>query len=67
MPTVEQITHYYEGLCKVVDNINAGKPNDMIQASWDIHSSTNIAWLRTIVDADFWTDEDMTAVHLIID
>jgi hypothetical protein len=67
MATVEQIAQYYEGLCKVVDNINAGKPDNMIQASWDIHSSINIEWLKIIVNADFWTDEDMTAVHLIID
>ena len=67
MATVEQIAHYYEGVCKVVDIINNGKPNYMENSEWEIHSSINIEWLKTIVNADFWTDEDMTAVHLIID
>ena len=68
MATVEQIAQYYEGLCRVVDNINAGKPDNMAQVSWDdYHRPINIEWLKIIVDADFWTDEDMTAVHLIID
>ena len=67
MPTAEQIAHYYEGLCTTVDSINAGKAAEMGDREWEIHSTSNIAWLRTIVDADFWTDEDMTAVHLIID
>ena len=66
-PTAEQIAHYYEGLCKTVDSLNAGKPDNMGDRSWELHNSINIEWLKIIVDADFWTDEDMTAVHLIID
>ena len=53
--------------CKAVDIINTGKPDYMETTEWEVHSSRNIEWLRTIVNADFWTDEDMTAVHLIID
>ena len=67
MATVEQIAHYYDSVCKAVDIINAGKPDDMENTEWEVHSSRNIEWLKTIVNADFWTDEDMTAVHLIID
>ena len=67
MATVEQIAHYYDSVCKAVAIINNGKPDYMENTEWEVHSSRNIDWLRTIVDADFWTDEDMTAVHLIID
>jgi len=64
--TTEQISSCYGGLCKVVDNINAGKPDNMAQASWDIHKSINIEWLKEIVTADFWTDEDLTAANSLI-
>jgi len=64
--TTEQISSCYGGLCKVVDNINAGKPDNMAQASWDIHKSINIEWLKRIVTADFWTDEDLTAANSLI-
>ena len=52
---------------RAVDIINNGKPDYMENTEWEVHSSRNIEWLKTIVNADFWTDEDMTAVHLIID
>ena len=64
--TTEQISNCYEGLCKVVDNINAGKPDNMAQARWDIHKSINIEWLKGIVTADFWTDENLTAANSLI-
>ena len=66
MATKEEIAHYYEGFCKAVDNMNAGKPDDMTQASWDIHKSLNIEWLKEIVKADFWTDEDLTIADDLI-
>jgi len=66
MATKEEIAHYYEGFCKVVDNMNAGKPDDMTQASWDIHKSLNIEWLKEIVKADIWTDEDLTIADDLI-
>jgi hypothetical protein len=64
--TSEQIASCYEGLCKVVDNINAGKPDIMTQSSWDMHKSINMEWLRGIVKADFWTDEDLTDANTLI-
>jgi len=66
MATTEQIAHYYEGFCRVVDNMNAGKPDNMTQASWEIHKSINIEWLKEIVKADFWTDEDLTIANGLI-
>ena len=66
MATTEQIAHYYEGFCGVVDNMNAGKPDNMTQASWEIHRTLNIDWLKEIVKADFWTDEDLTIANGLI-
>lgn len=65
--TVEEIAGYYKSVCISVDIINAGKPDDMAQAGWDIHSKINIDFLKEIVDDPAWTDEDMTAVRLITD
>ena len=68
MATAEQVAHYYEGFCRVVDNMNAGKPDNMTQASWDdYHRPINIEWLKFIVTADFWTDEDLTIADNLIE
>ena len=67
MATAKQIAHYYEGFCRVVDNMNAGKPENMTQASCEIHKSLNIDWLKEIVKADFWTDEDLTIANSLIE
>ena len=47
--------------------MNAGKPENMTQDSWEIHKKLNIEWLKRIVTEDFWTDEDLTIANNLIE
>jgi len=65
--TAEEIANIYKSMCVSVGIINAGKPDNMSQAEWDVHSKVNTDDLKSLVDDPAWTDEDMTAVRLITD
>ena len=65
--TAEEIANIYTSMSISVGIINAGKPDNMSQAEWDVHVKVNTDDLKSLVDDPAWTDEDMTAVRLITD
>ena len=65
--TTEEIAGFYKSMGIAVSIINAGKPDNMSQAEWDVHVKVNTDSLKEMVDDDIWTDEDMTAIRLITD
>ena len=65
-PTAEEIQQHYVAMGHSVELLNAGKPEDMDDAEWADCVSRNVEHLQLMVDKDFWTDEDMTAVNAAI-
>ena len=65
-PTAEEIAQHYTAMGHSVDLLNAGQPDDMDDAAWADTVSRNVEHLQLMVDKDFWTDEDMTAVNAAI-
>jgi len=65
-PTAEEIAANYTAMGHSVDLLNAGKPDDMEDADWTDTVSRNVEHLQLMVDKDYWTDEDMTAVNAAI-
>ena len=64
--TTEEIAANYTAMGHSVDLLNAGKPDDMEDADWTDTVSRNVEHLQLMVDKDYWTDEDMTAVNAAI-
>ena len=64
--TEEQIAQNYIAMGHSVDLLNAGQPEDMEDADWTDSVSRNVEHLHLMVDKDYWTDEDMTAVNAAI-
>ena len=62
----EQISDYYAKMGVSVDYLNEGKPTDMSDIDWNFVASAHVAWLQSMVDKDFWTTEDMSAVNAAI-
>jgi len=65
-PTAEEIAQHYTAMGHSVDLLNAGQPEGMDDADWADTVSRNVEHLQLMVDKDFWTDEDMTAVNVAI-
>jgi len=65
-PTAEEIAQHYTAMGHSVDLLNAGQPEGMDDADWADTVSRNVEHLQLMVDKDFWTDEDMTAVNAAI-
>jgi len=65
-PTAEEIAQHYTAMGHSVDLLNAGQPEGMEDAEWADTVSRNVEHLQLMVDKDFWTDEDMTAVNAAI-
>jgi len=65
-PTAEEIAQHYTAMGHSVDLLNAGQPEGMDDAEWADCVSRNVEHLQLMVDKDFWTDEDMTAVNAAI-
>jgi len=65
-PTAEEIAQHYTAMGHSVDLLNAGQPEGMDDAEWADTVSRNVEHLQLMVDKDFWTDEDMTAVNAAI-
>ena len=64
--TAEEIAQHYSAMGDSVDLINAGQPEDMSDEDWADCLSRNVEHLQLMVAKDFWTNEDMTAVHAAI-
>ena len=65
-PTAEEIAQHYTAMGHSVDLLNAGQPEDLDDADGADTVSRNVEHLQLMVDKDFWTDEDMTAVNAAI-
>ena len=65
-PTAEEIAQHYTAMGHSVDLLNAGQPEGIDDADWADTVSRNVEHLQLMVDKDFWTDEDMTAVNAAI-
>ena len=65
-PTAEEIAQHYTAMGHSVDLLNAGQPEGVEDAEWADTVSRNVEHLQLMVDKDFWTDEDMTAVNAAI-
>ena len=65
-PTTEQIAANYAAMLHSVDLINGSKPSWMSDDEWNDMVETNKEHLRIMVEKNYWTDEDMTAVDAAI-
>ena len=65
-PTTEEIAQNYTAMGHSVDLLNAGKPDDMEADEWTATKARNVEHLELMVDKDYWTSEDMTAVNKAI-
>ena len=64
--TSEEIAANYTAMGHSVDLLNAGKPDDMEADEWTATKARNVEHLELMVDKDYWTSEDMTAVNKAI-
>ena len=61
--TAEQIAKHYSAAMDSVALINAGKPEDMLDADWADCLSRNKEHLVIMLAKDFWTTEDLTPLQ----
>jgi hypothetical protein len=61
--TPEQIAKHYSAAMDSVALINAGKPEDMLDADWADCLSRNKQHLVIMLAKDYWTDEDLTPLQ----
>ena len=66
VPTTEEIAQHYSAMLDSVNLINAGKPEDMATEDWTDTVSRNQEHLTLMLEKDFWTNEDMTAVNAVL-
>jgi hypothetical protein len=66
VPSTEEIAQHFTAMGHSVDLLNTGQPEDMEDDEWADTVSRNVEHLELMVDKDFWTDEDMTAVNAAI-
>ncbi len=65
-PTTEEIAEHYTAMGHSVDLINGDKPENMTDEEWTACIERNKEHLRAMVEKDYWTNEDMTAVNAAI-
>ena len=63
LTTAEQIAKHYSAAMDSVALINAGKPEDMLDADWADCLSRNKEHLVIMLAKDFWTTEDLTPLQ----
>ena len=61
--TPEQIAQHYSAALDSVALINAGKPEDMLDADWADCLSRNKEHLIIMLAKDFWTTEDLAPLQ----
>jgi len=59
----QQIAKHYSAALDSVALINAGKPEDMLDADWADCLSRNKEHLVIMLAKDFWTTEDLTPLR----
>jgi len=59
----EQIAKHYSAALDSVALINAGKPEDMLDADWADCLSRNKEHLVIMLAKDYWTTEDLTPLR----
>jgi hypothetical protein len=59
----EQIAKHYSAALDSVALINAGKPEDMLDADWADCLSRNKEHLVIMLAKDFWTTEDLAPLQ----
>ena len=62
-PTPEQIQRHFNAAMDSVALINAGKPENMLDADWADCLSRNKEHLVIMLAKDFWTTEDLTPLR----
>ena len=62
-PTAEEIQQHYIAMGHSVDLLNNGQPEGMEDDEWADCVRRNVEHLELMLTRDFWTTEDMTAVH----
>jgi hypothetical protein len=65
-PTAEQIAKHYSAAMDSVALINAGKPEDMLDADWADCLARNVAHLEIMVAKTYWTDQDLSPLNSAI-
>ena len=63
LTTPEQIAKHYSAALDSVALINAGKPEDMLDAGWADCLSRNKEHLVIMLAKDFWTTEDLAPLQ----
>ena len=63
LTTAEQIAKHYSAAMDSVALINAGKPEDMLDADWADCLSRNKEHLVIMLAKDFWTTEDLAPLQ----
>lgn len=61
--TAEDIQKHYDAAMDSVNLINAGKPEDMIEAEWVDTVQRNKDHLKIMLEKDFWTTQDLTPLR----
>jgi hypothetical protein len=61
--TPEQIAKHYSACLDSVALINAGKPEGMTAEDWADCLARNKEHLKIMLDKDFWTTQDLTAIR----
>ena len=64
--TAEEIAQNYTAMGHSVDQLNAGKPDDMENDDWKDTVARNVEHLEIMVAKDYWGSEDMTAAKKAI-
>ena len=59
----QQIAKHYSAAMDSVNLINAGQPEDMLDADWADCLSRNKEHLVIMLAKDFWTTEDLTPLQ----
>jgi len=59
----QQIAKHYSAALDSVALINAGKPEDMLDADWADCLSRNKEHLKIMLAKDFWTTENLTPLQ----
>ena len=65
-PSTEEIAKQYAAMLDSVTVINSTKPTHITDEEWTEVIERNKVHLRTMVEMDYWTDEDMTTVNAAI-
>jgi hypothetical protein len=63
LTTAEQIAKHYSAALDSVALINAGKPEDMLDADWADCLERNKSHLAIMLAKDFWTNENLAPLQ----